>query len=67
MLWELYGTDIVVCCGNCREQIVLCVGGIVGNGQCRVLWILLGTNIIVSFGNCKEQILLFVVGIVGNR
>ena len=37
MLWEMYGTVIVVCCGNCREHLVLCVGIIVVNRLCSVL------------------------------
>ena len=27
---EISGTDSVVCCGNSREEIVLCVVGILG-------------------------------------
>ena len=27
----IVGKNSVVCCGNCRKQIVLCVVGIVGN------------------------------------
>ena len=42
----------VVCCGNCGEQIVLCV---------------VGTDSVVCCGNCREQIFLCVVGIVGTR
>ena len=56
-----------MCCGNCREQIVLCVVGIVGNRLCCVLWELWGTDSVVCCGNCGEQIVLCVVGIVGNR
>ena len=37
MLWEMYGTDSVVCSGNCSEQIVQCVVGIAGNKFCCVL------------------------------
>ena len=32
------GTGNFVCCGNCREEIVLCVVGIVGNSLCCVMW-----------------------------
>ena len=41
-----------MCCGNCREQIVLCAVGIAG------------TDSVVC---CGEQIVFSVVVIVGNR
>ena len=56
MLWELWGTDSVVCCGNCREQIVLGVVGIVGNRYFCVLWELWGPGSVVCCGNCREHI-----------
>ena len=64
---------------NCREQILLCVVGIVGNRLCCVLWELWGRDTVVCCGNCREQIVLrccancreqivlCVVGIVGNK
>ena len=55
MVLELQGTDSVIFCGNCREQIMLCVVGILGNRFCLLLWELQG------------KIVICVVGIVGNR
>ena len=60
MLGELYGTDCEVFCGICREQIVLCVVGIVGNRYCSVFRDLYGTEIVVCCGNCTEQRVLWV-------
>jgi len=52
---ELKGIYIVVYCGNCREHILLCVLGIVGNKLCSELW------------KCREQIVLcFVEFVVKN-
>ena len=57
----------MLCCGNCREKLVLCVVGNVGNRYCSVLWELYGTGTIVCCGICREQIVLCVVGIAGNK
>ena len=53
-----------MCCGNCREQILLCFVGIIGNRYYCVLWELRGTDIVACCGSCREHIVLCVVGIV---
>jgi len=56
-----------VCCGNCVEQIVFCVDGILGNRYFCVFWEFLGTDIVVCCGICREQLVLCLGGIVGKR
>ena len=56
-----------MCCVNFREEIFLCVLGILGNRLCCVKWELSGTDSVVCCGNCMEEIMLCVVGIVGNK
>ena len=58
----LFGENVAVCCGYCREQWV-CAVGTVGNSVC-VLSLLKG-RVCVCRGYCRVQ-WLYAVGTVGN-
>ena len=45
----------MVCCGNCREQILLCVVGIVGKKLSSLLWEMEGRNSVVFCGNLGNR------------